>query len=226
MSQITASEVAMRLGVTKRRALDLLRTEVIAGVQLGNGVWLADSDSIARYEVLGLGGSGRTLDSSTAWGVLWELSGMDSDWLSVRTRARVRKRIRESDATSIAAAVSGRTKAHRFDVANVERASEGLIRTGRSVVGAIGDNLIEDSQTTAGYVRTGSVEEYAKSHFMIRSLSGQHVLYDNTLPVEYDGDTMPLAVVAADLSRSTDVRERSAGLRGLERLRQKWLGDH
>jgi hypothetical protein len=52
------------------------------------------------------------------------------------------------------------------------------------------------------------------------------VLYENTLPIEYDGDEMPVAVVAADLALSTDTRERSAALRALEEMRQRWLAAH
>jgi hypothetical protein len=58
---------------------------------------------------------------------------------------------------------------------------------------------------------------------MVAEVSGQDVLYENTLPVRFDGDEMPPAVVAADLATSTNTRERSAGLRAIEELRQAWL---
>jgi hypothetical protein len=58
---------------------------------------------------------------------------------------------------------------------------------------------------------------------MVAQLDGTDVVYDNTLPIDWDGDTMPAAVVAADLARSTDTRERSAGLHSLEALRKRWL---
>lgn len=85
MTDLTATQLAERLGVTKRRALDLLRTGTIAGRQLVNGMWLADGDAVARYEVSASRGSGRTLDTATAWGLLWELSGLEADWLSAST---------------------------------------------------------------------------------------------------------------------------------------------
>lgn len=51
MTDLTATQLSERLGVTRSRALDLLRTETITGRQLANGTWLADSDAVARYEV-------------------------------------------------------------------------------------------------------------------------------------------------------------------------------
>ena len=106
MVDLTASQLAERLGVTTRRARDLLRSEVIAGRRLANGIRLADSDAVARCELSANRSSGRTLDASTTRRLLWELSGLDADWLSASTRARLRRRIRDSDAAAIAVAVS------------------------------------------------------------------------------------------------------------------------
>lgn len=223
MVDLTATQLAERLGVTTRRARDLLCSDEITGRQLANGTWLADSDSVTRYEVSARRGSGRTLDPATAWGLLWELSGLDAEWLSASTRARVRRRIRDSDADAIAAAVSKRTRAHRFTAANAERASAGLTRTGRAAVSVLDTALIQDSRQVAGYVRSGTMGDYAKSHFMIPATAGNDVIFENTLPIDYAGETMPAGVVAADLAMSTDTRERSAGLRALEEMRQRWL---
>lgn len=223
MVDLTATQLAERLGVTTRRARDLLRSEEIAGRQLANGTWLADSDAVARYEVSTSRGSGRTLDAATAWGLLWELSGLDAEWLGTSTRARVHRRIRDSGADAIAAVVSKRTRAHRFTAANAERASAGLIRTGRAAVSVLDTDLIQDSRQVAGYVRSGAIDDYAKSHFMIPTAVGHDVIFENTLPIDYAGETMPAAVVAADLAMSTDTRERSVALHALEEMRQRWL---
>lgn len=226
MTDLTATQLAERLGLTKRRALDLLRTEEIAGRQLVNGTWLADSDAVVRYEVSASRGSGRTLDTATAWGLLWELSGLEADWLSASTRTRVRRRIRGSDASAIASAVSKRTRAHRFTAANAKRASADLIRTGRSAVRVLDTDLIEDTRQVSGYVRSGTVSDYAKSHFMVTEVNGRDVLYEHSVPIDYEAETMPAAVVAADLATGTDTRDRSAALRALEEMRQRWLAAH
>lgn len=223
MTDLTATQLAERLGVTTRRARELLRAEEIAGRQLVNGTWLADSDAVARYEISGNRGSGRILDAATAWGLLWELSGLDAGWLSASTRARVRRRIRDSDAAAIASAVSKRASSQRFTAANAGRASVDIIRTGRAAAGVLDTDLIEDTRQVSGYVRAGAVADYAKSHFMIPQSNGRDVLYENSLPIEYEAETMPAAVVAADLAVSTDTRERSTGLQALEKMRRQWL---
>lgn len=223
MTDLTATQLAERLGVTARRARDLLRTEEIVGKQLANGTWVVDGDAVTRYEISAKRGSGRTLDTASAWGLLWELSGLHADWLGVSTRARVKRRIRDSDAEALVSAVSKRAKAHRYTAANAERASEGLIRTGRTAVSVLSVDLIEDTRQVHGYLRSGTTVDYAKSHFMIAQPNGRDVLYENSLPIRYDGETMPVAVVAADLATSTDTRERSAGLHAIEEMRQRWL---
>lgn len=226
MADMTASELADRLGVTVRRARDLLAVGEIAGRQLANRTWLADSDSVIRYQTAVRPGSGRQLGIPAGWALLWELSGLEVDWLARSTRARVRRRIRESSAEQIARAVAKRTTARRFTAANVDKAQAGLIATGRAAAGPLGTDLIDDRRRVSGYVRQGSVDDYAGRHFMLADAAGQDVLLENTLPIDYDGDVMPPAVVAADLATSLDTRERSAGLTALEDLRQAWLAVH
>lgn len=226
MADLAVSELADRLGVTDRHARDLIVTGEIAGRQLANRAWLADSDSVLRYETAARRGRGRQLDTASAWGLLWELSGLHADWLTQSTRARVRRRIRESSAAQIARAVAKRTTARRFTAANVGRAQAGLIATGRAAAETLGTDLIDDRRRVAGYVREGSADDYAMRQFMLADRAGQDVLYENTLPIECHGDVMPKAVVAADLATSIDTRERSAGLAVIERLRQAWLAAH
>ncbi|MDR5699936.1 hypothetical protein [Agromyces aerolatus] len=223
MAELTTTELAERLGVTRRRALDLLGSGAVGGRRLANTAWLADADSVTRYEIASRRGSGRALAAATAWAVLWELSGLDAEWLPQRTRARVRSRIRQSDAAELAVAVSARARAHRFRVANSARAAEGLIATGRAAASVLATDLMEDDRLVSGYLRSGTVETYAAAHFMLADHTGQHVVYENTLPIVYDARAMPPAVIAADLATSIDTRERAAGVEELERLRRAWL---
>lgn len=223
MVDLTATELADRLGVTRQYALSLLRSGAIAGRRLANGTWLADVGAVARFEVIAQNGRGRTLDTDTAWGLLWELSGLDAPWLRDRTRARVRRRIRESSAENLVAAVAHRTMANYFEAANLERAGADLIATGRMAASTLGTDLIDDRRRVSGYVRSGSPAAYADSHFMRADTRGQHIIYENNLPIDFEGHVMPKAVVAADLATSTDTRERNAGLRAIEELQRAWL---
>lgn len=222
MSDLTATELAGRLGVTRQRALELLGSGRISGRRLSGGAWLADSDSVARYEVSARRGRGRVLDASTAWGLLWELSGLRAEWLTESTRARVRRRIRESSADELAKLVSSRTVARRYTAANAERSARGLIATGRAAADILGTDLLADRRFVTGYVRSGTADEYAAANLMVPDAAGRDVIYENTLPVSFDKAVMPTAVVAADLATSLDTRERSAGLRALEEMRMSW----
>lgn len=58
---------------------------------------------------------------------------------------------------------------------------------------------------------------------MVAKTNGQDVLFENTLPVQYDSKVMPEAVIAADLGLSMDTRERSTALRVVEELRSRRL---
>lgn len=222
MADLTVSETAERLGVTVQHARTLLGAGEITGRQLSNRMWLIDSHSVSRYETVRRS-KGRQLDTASAWGLLWELSGLKVNWLTQSTLARVRRRIRASSGEQIARAASRRAVPHRFTSANAGKAQADLIATGRAASQTLGTGLLDDARRVAGYVRDGSIGDYAALHFMVADPAGQDVLYENTLPIDYDGDVMPKAVVAADLAASTDTRERSAGLSSLEELRQAWL---
>lgn len=226
MAELTSADLAARLGVSRRHASELLATGAIDGKQLSSGAWLADSDSVARYEAGKRRGKGRKLDAATAWGLLWELSGLEADWLTPRTRSRVRSRIREASAEELARAVADRTRAHRYQSANSAKAGAGLIATGRAAAASLGVGLMDDARSAVGYARKGSAADHARSRFMVASSAGSDIVYDNTLPIDYDGEAMPTAVVAADLATSTDTRERSGGLRALDQLRDAWLAHH
>lgn len=226
MADLTTTELAARLGVSRRRALALLAEEKISSRRLSNGTWLADANSVTRFERTAQRGSGRTLSSDAAWAVLWELSGLKVDWLSESTHARVRRRIRQSTASEIASVVAGRTKPHYFTAANAEQVTAKLIRTGRAASGtlaALNVDLIADHRRVAGYVREDTIADFAAHNFMIEKSDGADVLYENTLPFRFDEDVMPAAVVAADLSRSTDTRERAAGITAIQELKAQWL---
>lgn len=225
MVELTAVELAKRLDVTRRHAIDLLSSHDIAGRQLPSGAWLADSDSVARYEASARGrGSGRKFAPDNAWALLWILSGLEPSWASPVVRSRIRVRLRTDSPDALARAVASRTTAHRYQAANPAKAAEGLIATGRAAAGQLGIGLMDDRRAAVGYA-PAMAAEYAKKRFMVESPTGQHIVYDNTLPMPYAGDTMPLAVIAADLAVSTDTRERSGGLQALEALRTKWRDD-
>lgn len=224
MAEITTSDVARRLGITHRQANRIVSSGELSVRKLSNGAWVVEPDSLARFEVRRKSGAGRKLSASTAWALLWELSGLDADWLPVRTRARVAGRIREADVEQLVRDVAGRTRGHRFRSANAERVVPDILATGRLAASRLDTDLIEDGRRIAGYVPAGiEVNDFARSHFMAADPNGADVLFENTLPADYSGGVMPDAVIAADLALSTDTRERSAGIEALENLKERWL---
>lgn len=226
MVEVTAAEVAGRLGLTDRRARMLLKDGAIAGRQLPSGEWLADNDDLIRYIQRRREGTGRSLASATAWAILYELSGVNAAHLLPRaTYTRTRARIRHSSAADLATAVARRTNTHRYRAANAEKAQADLISTARAASDLIASDLLPDTRRVAGYVPPGTtVADYARTHFMVADSAGHDVLYENTAP---GGLTRPLAaVVAADLAVSTDTRERSAGLDALDELKDAWQRSH
>jgi hypothetical protein len=139
----------------------------------------------------------------------------------------VRRRIREHDAEQLAYEVAGRTRTHRFRAANIERAAEGLMLTGRSAISRIETDLMADRTRLFAYVPAGeSVEGWASKRVLIADPSGDVVLSENTIPTEANPTTLPKSVVAADLAVSADAREREAGIRALATMRDKWLRRH
>lgn len=224
MVELTATELAARLGISRRHAIDLLAHGSIAARKLSSGAWLASADSVVAYEASAQRGSGGRLSVATAWGLLWELSGLPVTWLSSSTVWRVRRRIHTSGAEEIARAVSRRTRLHRYRAANPGKASAGLVLTGRSSASLLKVGLMDDTRHVCGYLPRGvSAEDHASSHFMVADAAGPDILFENTLPIPFAGDVMPVAVIAADLAVSSNTRERSGGLRALEELRRRRL---
>lgn len=170
----------------------------IAGRKLSSGAWLASADSVIAYEASAQRGSGGRLSAASAWGLLWELSSLPAVWLSPSTLWRVQRRLHTSSAEEIARAVSHRTRLHRYRAANPGKASTGLVLTGRSSARLLKVGLMDDARHVCGYLPRGvGAEDYASSHFMVADPAGPDILLDNTLPIPFAGDVMPVAVIAA-----------------------------
>lgn len=223
MREIDAGTVAARLRVTQRHAAQLLRSGVIEGRQLSSGLWLTTDAALERYESSVRSGRGRALNPATAWGLLWELSGLSADWLTASTRSRVRAQIASANADEIVRLVSGRTHVRHYRPAAVEVTTAGLIATGASVAGCLNVNLRDNPRVMAGYVRNGQFDAHAKRVNMTPDYQGEHTLFEYTLPIAYNEPRMPDAVVAADLARSARASHRLKGVAALEQMRRRWI---
>lgn len=222
MSEMSVAILAKRLDITQRRANQIVAAGLISARRTDSGEWLVDVDSAEAY-----GRRRRTtrgLSPDAAWALLFLLGGRTGDWVSPRTRARLRHRIRQQAAEHLARDVAGRTRIRRFRAANLDRARRDLLLTGRSAVDALSSELLPDDGRLYGYVPSGmTVEDWAAENFMVPDPAGTAFLFANTIPAAVTGESVPASVVAADLAVSADARERAAGIDALDEMRATWL---
>lgn len=223
MREIDAAAVASRLRISPRHAAHLMRLGVLEGRQLQSGLWLTSEAAVARYEASVRSGKGRALNPATAWGLLWELSGLRAEWLPTSTLSRVRAQIAGMDADGIVRLVVGRTRAHHYRPTAVKVTTTGLIATGATVAGCLNVNLRDNPRIMCGYVRSGSLDAYADGVNMTPDYQGEHTLFEYTLPIAYSEPRMPAAVVAADLARSPRASHRAKAVAALEQMRRRWV---
>lgn len=222
MTEMSVAMLAKRLEVTQRRANQIVASGQISARRTDSGAWLVDPDSADAYSRRHR--HTRGLSSDAAWALLFVLAGRHVEWISASTLARAKRRIREHSAATLAHSVAGRTQSHRYRAANLTRAEEGLLLTGRSAIEALNTDLLPDRGRLFGYVPRGTTaQEWATSHFMVADAAGAVHLFENTIPPSVGGESIPASVVAADLAISADAREREAGVEALEEMRTAWL---
>lgn len=220
--EMSSVEVAERVGVSHRQAASLMRSGAITSRQLRSGAWLTSSGAIDRYLATRRRGRGRTLKPGTAWGVLWELSGLRADWLSSSTRARVLDHIASRTPAELVHADSSRTTVHYFARAKEGSGTE-LIPTGSADAARLRVGMKSKRHLVCAYPLGRTIEEVATAANLVPSYGGVHQLFENTLPIEWDGPRMPKAVVAADLAQSVNESERTKALTALAYLQRAWL---
>lgn len=226
MSELTIDEARKRLDVSPQHVRALLRAGELEGRQLASRAWLVDEDALERRIAL-KATSGRNWSALSSWALLAELSAEPQlVVISERTRARVRERIRQCSAEEIARRVSGRTKVARYDADDHFSAGSDMVSTGGSAIDELDSDLAPEFSTIEGYVEVDVMAEFVREHMLIPDKRGFIEIYENPGIFDSNRSHAPLAVIAADLARSTATRERTAGLRALEQMRQRWLATH
>ena len=220
--EIEASEVARRLRVSRRHAVEVMRAGALPARQLGSGLWLTSIGMVEAYKEYGLRGRGRTLAAASAWGALWELSGETAFWLPDSTRFRIRAYLSGVTVDQLVRDVSTRNLMKRYRAVDPRPDRSNLIATGRAAIKEIYPKRRNDGRLIAAYVRVGSVQVQAELAGMVEDYRGPHVLFENTLPARYRPWTMPSAVIAADLARSPSGEDRKDGRKALAQLLDVW----
>lgn len=215
-AMITTAKAAEVSSLTQHQVAALARSGEISSLKLGNTL-LIDSISLRRYDRDNCG-KGRPLTQATALGALWLLSGLDATWLTYHQCRRMKLMLASIDARTFLWRVRNRSQVIRYRVSDSfrEELARSLKATGLSSPLSQSLGLLNSGNILEGYCTTEDVAQLEQSCFLRRSPQGNVLVHVCAfLP---DGDEMPLAVVAADLTASADSRAHECGLNAIEEL--------
>ena len=223
---MSSGDAARELGVSARQVRRLVETGALIEVDRVGGTLLLDTASVHRLAARG-SQRGRPWSEHVAWAAIDILDDGDTERVSAAQRSRLRARLRAMDAREFVRFARGRADTQRFRAteAVLERLRRNVTLAGESAVAA--DRTIADAFGLAssraggvdGYVERELLDSYVEDFFLTVDRNGNVALRasDHTLR------TLRLATpttVALDLTDSLSSRERSAGLRMLERKLQ------
>ena len=223
--EISVADAAARLGVSRSRVEQLLRSGSLPGRRVGR-MWLVDADAVA--DRLGWRRpSGRPMVPSRAWGLLDLLDNGSAPWLSTVARSQVRARLRllaGADGGRWWAALRGRSDVHlvRLHPSGLRRllAESSVLVAGPARAAELGADLVAVEAPPEIYVRPEHWPELAERwHARPDHRSGN-------LRVRLPRDVWPFsaggpvgrAVLAADLLEASEPRAVSAGVEWLHAL--------
>jgi excisionase family DNA binding protein len=221
MTEMTTAVAAERLGVSQRQVQRLIAVGGLPAMRTAGDAWVVDVlavNAMARTRPA----RGRPWSPATAWAALWRLSGLEVGWLDRRTRRRLDDRLTSIDAEELVHATRHRAVIRRY------RASESflaeldrlVIRSGSRAMDSSSFGMDQDLGRVDGYCTSKAADRLARHLRLVEDTRGNVTLrVAAILSGALAGrDTMPVAVIAADLAESLEVRERSNGLRVLEDL--------
>jgi len=218
---MTTTAAAQRLGVSQRQVQRLIEAGELPATRTAGDAWVVDAlalNAMARTRPA----RGRPWSPATAWAALWRLSGLEVDWLDRRTMRRLDDRLAPIDAEELVHATRRRAVVHRY------RASESfltdldalVIRTGVRAMELSRFGMDQDLGRVDGYCTSVAADRLARDFHLIEDPQGSVTLRVVAMPTTIiEGrDVMPVAVIAADVAESLEIRERSAGLHVLRDL--------
>src|SRR5665648_152008 len=221
MTQMTTTQAAERLGISQRQVQRLIEARELPATRTAGDAWVVDAiavNAMARTRPA----RGRPWSSPTAWAALWRVSGLEVDWLDRRTMRRLDDRLASIDAEGLVHATRRRAVIRHY------RASESfladldalVIRTGARAMEPSRFGMDQDLGRVDGYCTSVAADRLARDFHLVEDPRGNVTLRVAAVPsVALEGrDTMPVAVIAADLAESLEARERLACLRVLEDL--------
>lgn len=212
VDMLTLSEVALRLGVSERRAQQMAESGQITRVARG----LFDRASVERHRAERGAGLTRTWAEHTAWGAIAMLSQLAPFGLGDTQTYRLRATLREIT-TPIELALRLRDRARVTTWAGhrsvTERIGKNLVVPGRKPLG-----LVEDHTLVDGYVHTDDLDGLVRRYRLARDDAGSITLRVTDSVAIYHFQKLPAfmrTLAAVDAATSLDPRERGAGERVL-----------
>lgn len=237
---MTSAEAAILLGISVRQVQRFVESGQIATRGIIGRSALLDSESVHRLATIG-SARGRTWNASTVWqtmALLDDRQGL-STGLSESKQAQLshlRNRVRRMEAESLVRMSRKRAKITRWRVSESytrEVGNQVVLTAAAALDSREGEQLARSLRLATrpwdgrvdGYVTAEQLSRLERDFFLAADGSGKV-----TLRVTDDVETLAdlhypfracLPVVALDLAESSDVRERSAGLRALSTLMRR-----
>jgi len=221
MTEMTTATAAERLGVSQRQVQRLIASGELPAARTAGDAWVVDAivlNALTRTRPE----RGRPWSPATAWAALWQLSGIDADWLDRRSARRLSDRLTSLDAQGLLHLARRRAIVHHFRIGDsfVKELTAHVVRSGTSAMTTEVFGMGRDAARVDGYCDDGALAGLVRAFHLVDDARGNATLRAAPLRALSigDRDEMPLAVVAADLAASLEVRERAAGFRFIESL--------
>lgn len=214
---LTQREAARRLGVSERRISALRASGRLDSFPVGDGTLITE-DSVRR-QARWQGTSGRPYSPDMAFGMLYALSGFDVPWLGRQQRYRLRGYLMQADAENLTRLTRRRAMTVEYWCrdSNLGKVA-GFIRPS-AATGALADTFrLTATDVVEGYAAAGDLDDIVRQCRLKRGVDPTRVRLRVAGSLPAGEGSMPLAVCAADLAESNDLRERRAGLETLQRL--------
>jgi len=221
----TTKQAADILGVTTHQVVQLIHAGEVEAVRTAGEAFLIDVESLNGYARMRQG-RGRPLSVNVAWAALWLLSGLEVDWLTYQQSRRLRISLQEVSAEDLVWLVRKRADflRLRIDESFFAAATKDLVLSGTS------SKLISEFELTTrtshleGYIARDDLKGFIQRNFAVTGgRANVTARIVNDVPFDLtELNEMPIAVAAVDLAASINERERSAGLKMLEKLLETW----
>jgi len=215
---MTTAVAAERLGVSQRQVQRLIEAGELPATRTAGDAWVVDAlavNAMARTRPA----RGRPWSPATAWAALWRVSGLEADWLDRRTMRRLDDRLASIDAEEFVHATRRRAVIRRYRASGSFLADLDalVIRTGVRAMELSRFGMDQDLARVDGYCTVEAGGTLIRDFHLIEDPQGNATLRVVAMPTTIieAREVMPVAVIAADLAESLEVRERSAGLRVL-----------